>query len=234
MLDDESLQEKLQKPTFNAAAHIWGPNSQLANVKKKPAAYLVPAVGKVVAQSGQLTVSSTIILNHTLSPTILSLISSTSCEIQVPESLKEFFVIEYQVPGSTEAPILKGEIKAANSKHDFKLFWMFTCSYNRAERSCLDRREVMQPLQPGQYAQVLVVRKEQRQFYSRRFGASHIIVTLPEEMTLRYGEISKDMRPCMRLKVTAGIGYARLFSQLLAHSLGLKHIWVRRDRCGAY
>ena len=216
MLDDKTLQANLQKPTYNAASNIWG---KPVSGKNKPT-YRVPAGGALVAQPGKQSASSTKNLNHMLAPPLDSssqplVTSSTCCEIQVPDTLLDFFECD------------QGKIKTANGQRRSKLFWMFTCSYGRAERSCLDRAEVMKPLQPGEYAQVLIVRKEQRELYSRRFGGSYIIATLPEEMTVKYAELSE----ALTLDVTSGIGYARLFSQLLAHSLGLKHIWVRRHLC---
>ena len=74
--------------------------------------------------------------------------------------------------------------------------------------------------------QLLVVRKGEREVYSRLHGGSYIIVTLPEKIRFTYkaGGVPLD------LGVTTGrIGYARLFCQLLAHSLKLPEIWMLDD-----
>ena len=85
----------------------------------------------------------------------------------------------------------------------------------------------MQPLAPHiGYVQVLVVREAQREEYSKRYGDSYAIVALPDKINFSY---FAD-RPPLNLKVEqGGIGYARLFCQLLAYSLKLQEIWMLDD-----
>ena len=71
-----------------------------------------------------------------------------------------------------------------------KLRCMFTCSYNRWERgknqAFLDRSLAMEPLQLWQdYAQVLIVRKDQVKSYMEHCGKHYIIVGLPASMNVQ-------------------------------------------------
>lgn len=71
-----------------------------------------------------------------------------------------------------------------------KLRCMFTCSYNRWEKgkkqAFLDRSLAMEPLQLWQdYAQVLIVRKDQVQSYMEHCGQHYIIVGLPASMNVQ-------------------------------------------------
>ena len=70
-----------------------------------------------------------------------------------------------------------GSLRAQNG---LKLRWMFTCSYNRSKpgknQAFLDRHRAMQPLELWKdYAQVLIVRKDQVSEYKVHCGKHYII-----------------------------------------------------------
>ena len=69
-----------------------------------------------------------------------------------------------------------GSLRAQNG---LKLRWMFTCSYNRSKpgknQAFLDRHRAMQPLELWKdYAQVLIVRKDQVSEYKVHCGKHYI------------------------------------------------------------
>ena len=85
----------------------------------------------------------------------------------------------------------------------------------------------MQPLEPQTgYVQFLVVRESQREQYSKVYGQSYAIVALPDTLKFTYSAIGKPLNLTVE---HGGIGYARLFCQLLAYSLDLPEIWMLDD-----
>lgn len=107
--------------------------------------------------------------------------------------------------------------------------WIFTCSYGGATKiTCrLNREHAMAPLQLKQYIQVLVVRDDDDlDGYRKVWGSSYIVAVLPKTMVVRYAKDALHQT----LKVEVGrIGYARLFCQLFADSIGLEEIWMLDD-----
>ena len=80
-----------------------------------------------------------------------------------------------------------------------KLRCMFTCSYNRWERgknqAFLDRSLAMEPLQLWKdYAQVLIVRKDQVEKYMKDCGQDYIIVGLPASMNVQLKQGEKHIQ----------------------------------------
>jgi hypothetical protein len=111
--------------------------------------------------------------------------------------------------------------------------WIVTCSYNRyapgKTQALLNREKAMEPLNVWEdYAQVLIVRESELQGYHNYCGHHYIIVGMPEQLTVEY----KCADDCSFYDVTSehgGIGYARLFAQLLVHSWGLNEVWMLDD-----
>ena len=103
--------------------------------------------------------------------------------------------VTYTLACPTDAKPLLQQSDGVRPLSALKLRCMFTCSYNRWERgkkqAFLDRSLAMEPLQLWKdYAQVLIVRKDQVINYMKHCGQHYIIVGLPESMDvqLKQGE----------------------------------------------
>lgn len=110
-------------------------------------------------------------------------------------------------------------------------FPIFHPSYNRAHIATLDYRTLFNLSDDSnaaecwsRYKQVIVVRPDDREFeeYRRRWGATHVIVAMPEVMS--YGQENKEQSV-----QGGGIGYARLFIQRFVHWVELDHCWIIDD-----
>ena len=109
-----------------------------------------------------------------------------------------------------------------------ELRWIFTCSYGGASKdTCrLNRESAMEPLTRDQYVQVLVVRDDEyKDGYLQLWSSSYIIAVMPKEMHVKYA----NGEPLELSVKRGGIGYARLFCQLLASSLKRDEIWMLDD-----
>jgi len=209
VLNDE-LVEQLKRASSNAAAATWD-----KTLKASPTVKVPPASDEFFAFHGALKGGPVNCVNHTIRCSLEKLapylLEDVECEIHVPVSFGDIFDVL--------------EEKSAVEKEMLHR-WVFTCSYNRAASACLDREKTMHPLQPSRhYVQVLVVRKNQVEAYASKYSGSYVIAALPERMAFQY-------EPGKRLELdvkSGGIGYARLFCQLLAHSLGLREIWMLDD-----
>ena len=115
------------------------------------------------------------------------------------------------------------------------LHWVFTPTYNRhsaAPAPALLDREIA--LEGTGAVSVLIVRAgEQFRAYQADCGDRYIVIALPPRMDVtavpsldRGVWIDAVARPCAE---TGGVGYARLFAQLLACHLGLGWIWMLDD-----
>lgn len=211
MLDtDTTLAKQLTLKSFNAAAETWD-----KKVKTAAPVFKVTSSSDFTAAPGAPKSGRTEELKHTLEPSDFSgsLVEAVPCELHVPQTMKGLF-----------EQVDEGHLQARMAQQNIS--WMFTCSYNRASSACLDREKAMSPLtSPHDYVQVLVVRKGQVEAYKSQCGGCYVIAALPEKMQFQY-----EQDEPLDLDVTAGgIGYARLFCQLLAHSLGLHQIWMLDD-----
>lgn len=108
--------------------------------------------------------------------------------------------------------------------------WIFTPTFvgmrngteSGAGDKLLAREEVLAPwVRWKDYVEVLIIRSSQLAQYETFYGSTHIIATLPDLIELNCGRICDPD--------TGGIGYTRLYSQLLAHTLELKSIWLIDD-----
>jgi hypothetical protein len=83
------------------------------------------------------------------------------------------------------------------------------------------------------FVQVLVVRKNKQngdaefEVYKNQLSDDYVILKLPDYLDLSHTSVGK------RVYVSEGIGYARLFSQLIEHDLQLEHIWMIDDNVKA-
>ena len=219
VLDQSALAEQLMQPTLNAAKEAWDNSAQSRTVIN------LSGMSSLVAVPGAPMFAGPAIevISHSIKatpPTSKGLAEDLDCSLQVPTALRAVF-----------------RSKDADSHvacSDGMLRWVFTCSYNRHASACLNREHVMQPLSGGapdsggiaRYVQVLVVREGQREDYSKRYGGSHVIVALPNTLRFRYMPGTPPLELCADV---GGIGYARLFCQLLAYSMGLPEIWMLDD-----
>lgn len=107
--------------------------------------------------------------------------------------------------------------------------WVFTPSFCSADNGAADKKlldrsrcKCYDTLSPWtDYVEVLVVRARQVAAYRELFGSSHIIVSLPGAL--------EDSLEGVEHSDTLGIGYARLFVQLLAYELELDAVWMLDD-----
>jgi hypothetical protein len=127
------------------------------------------------------------------------------------------------------------------------IIWVLTPSYARHANSdktgLFDRHEVLSDCASDKvkFVQVLLVRevdnKGSLEFHEYRnyLGSSYVIVQMPEKMRLdklqnwpKEGQEAAE-REGEFADVSSGIGYARLFGQVLAHALGIDRVWMIDD-----
>jgi hypothetical protein len=211
-LNDEVVKQ-LNHPSFNAAAAVWDKKAKEAS----PTLKIPPGSEQFFAFHGEpKRGTSTKCVSHTIYRSSFNshLLEDVECKLYVPS-----------------IPSLKADASLSDlaaQKRDLR--WIFTCSYNRAKSACLDREKAMKlpddKVKQLDYVQVLVVREEQVEAYAAQCGGSYIIAALPQRICFQY----ESSGPQLELDVRQGkIGYARLFCQLLAHSLGLNEIWMLDD-----
>ena len=75
------------------------------------------------------------------------------------------------------------------------------------------------------YAEFLIVRSSQFSDYQKLYGSTHVIASMPDSMNA-----PQERGICMSCEVKdGGIGYSRLFVQLLANYLNLPAVWMLDD-----
>ena len=218
--------DELQDANFNAANAVWNKPRPPSKAARHPK--ISPSTAMFARQrpperdpaEGELTVRS-----FTIPPKRYgfgaTLAKPAECRLHVPHFMRPM------LPGvETGASTLKG---AAPAGERAIRRWMFTCSWGGADRAHmrLNRAPAMAPLARSEYAQVLVVRHDaDLPGYVRNWGAQYLVVAMPATMTVQYSHADAPTE----LHVEVGrIGYARLFSQLLADALGLDEIWMIDD-----
>ena len=219
----KELPEKLELPSVLSEATFERPKDvselqgrSLKELPTKPmrASQAPPAITDLTSDDAHSCKTFTLVLKprkHGES----ELFGGTECTIYVPKKMESMLCCTNDT------------VTAAR----LRVRWIFTCSYKRADKkSLLNRESAMSPLHPHEYAQVLIVRGDptEVELYRRRWcewAQQYIVVAMPNSMTVRY----KDGESIELLADVCRIGFARLFSQLLASQLGLDEIWMLDD-----
>ena len=144
-------------------------------------------------------------------------------EVNIDDSV---VAVQYSTPSSRplyghllDKPESNGSTEEAFSELDLK-YWIFHPSHRDDPRKCiLNYNHVMkQSGRVANYIQVAVVRSEKFEAYRATWGKVLAIFQLPEKLP-----------QCKLGPSEGGVGYARLFIQKLAFSLGLEYIFVIDD-----
>ena len=223
MANLEQQMGEMQQPGFRAASAVWKMTEMPAVGQKKPAITGSAVLAgpspppRSVADRGQIEERS---------------IPVAAADYGEGAALSKPFDCTLFIPHRMRSRV------TPDGKHDsdgLKVRWMFTCSYGGAQKATirLNREPVMakgeSSLASGEYVQVLVLREEQASLdaYLREWGSEYIIAVMPKKMEVRY---ARDPSAARTLHDdVGGIGYARLFCQLLANELGLEEIWMLDD-----
>lgn len=116
----------------------------------------------------------------------------------------------FSVPPSAAALFVDFPTRANNGHH-----WVFTPSYQTHTLRTLDAFAL------GDRPHVVVVRSTEWKEYKAAYGRSHILMQLPDRITLGSGE------ECEVQEVSSGCGYARRMIQIISYLMGLDwiHVW---------
>ena len=99
--------------------------------------------------------------------------------------------------------------------------WIFTPSYRRSKKAYLNFDYAMVDSKGSavQYVHVIVVRPTEFQAYCREWGTTHAIIALPKKLS-HAGNVGPEQ---------GGVGYARLFIQLLAKEFDIPAVFMLDD-----
>jgi hypothetical protein len=149
---------------------------------------------------------------------------SKELTVAIPDMYRKAFDFESVADAET---VVRAKKQQADGQ---PIIWVFTASYNRQSRGLLDRKNAFKLSRQFKgvspfFVQVLVVRKNKQngdpefETYKTKLGEDYVIFRLPDTFESQGKTVN----------VLNGIGYARLFSQLIAHELGLERIWMIDD-----